>query len=122
VPVARNAIAEYAAAAGADERTLDAIRLAVSEAITNAVIHAYAGRTGDVHVTAAVTGEELWVLVADSGCGHQVASRRPGLGWGLPLIAEASDYFVIAERAAGGTEVRMRFRLDGRRRSLPSRV
>jgi serine/threonine-protein kinase RsbW len=115
VAVVRSEIADFAAAAGATASTADAIRLAVSEAITNAVRHAYPGRTGEIHVTAAITGEELWVLIADEGCGHQSRSPRPGLGWGLPLIADSSDYFVIAERAAGGTEVRMRFRLDGRR-------
>jgi two-component sensor histidine kinase len=52
---------------------------------------------------------ELWILVADEGCGHQTASANPGLGWGLALIAEACDDFILAERSAGGTEARMRF-------------
>jgi anti-sigma regulatory factor (Ser/Thr protein kinase) len=52
---------------------------------------------------------ELWILVTDAGCGHQVPSADPGLGWGLPLIAQCCDYFVLAERSDGGTEVRMRF-------------
>lgn len=88
---------------------LDAVRSAVSEAVSNAVMHAYRSAQGRIHVTANVTGAELWVLVADEGCGFQTEARHPGLGWGLALIAQATDEFVLAERAQGGTEARMRF-------------
>ena len=87
----------------------DGGHLAVTEAITNVVRHAYPEGTGAFHITAAVTGREFWVLVADDGCGYQTASTRPGLGWGLTLIARLSEEYVITERASGGTEVRMRF-------------
>lgn len=95
--------------ATADQR--DAVRSAVSEAVANAVIHAYRDADGDVQLTASVARGELWVLVADDGCGFQTEARSPGLGWGLALIAHVSDDFVLAERAEGGTEVRMRFSL-----------
>lgn len=108
---ARAALADFAALAGARRETIDAIRLASSEAITNAVIHAYRGRPGTVTVTAAIAGDELWLLVTDEGVGHQAPAVRPGLGWGLALIADAVDAFEIAERSGGGTEVRMRFNL-----------
>jgi anti-sigma regulatory factor (Ser/Thr protein kinase) len=111
VPLVRRAVAEYATLAGATTERLDAIRLAVSEAATNAVVHAYGGRTGQIHLTAAVTGEELWVLVVDDGCGFQTPSRQPGMGVGLALIADASDEFSISQRGAGGTEARMLFGL-----------
>ena len=113
VPAARSSAAEFAADAGASPEIVEAVRLAVSEAVTNVVVHAYRGRPGDVHLTAAIAERELWVLVSDSGCGHQTAAERPGLGWGLALIAEASRDFLIAERANGGTELRMRFGLPG---------
>jgi anti-sigma regulatory factor (Ser/Thr protein kinase) len=97
--------------AGADEEALETIRLAASEALTNAVRHAYPDREGDVHVTAAVTGEELWLLVADDGSGMRPGSDNPGLGVGLALIASAADYFSVVKRARGGTEVQMRFEI-----------
>jgi anti-sigma regulatory factor (Ser/Thr protein kinase) len=111
---ARHDLAGYASHAGVDEDQLDRIRLAVSEAVTNAVRHAYPTdsypkATGQVQVTATAMDGELWILVADEGCGHQTASANPGLGWGLALIAEACDDFILAERSAGGTEARMRF-------------
>lgn len=106
---ARHDLAEYALQAGVSEDYLDRIRLAVSEAVTNSVRHAYPQATGPVQVMATAMDAEFWILVADEGCGHQVPSDDPGLGWGLPLIAQACDYFVLAERSEGGTEATMRF-------------
>ena len=55
VPLARRALTAVAAAAGAGGERLEEIRLAVSEALTNAVLHAYRnGEIGLFHVTAAV--------------------------------------------------------------------
>jgi len=113
VPVARRAITDLAAAAGVGGDRLDEIRLAVSEALTNAVIHAYRDvDTGHFHVTAAVASDELWVLIGDDGRGLHAWNDSPGLGIGLSLISGLSDDFSIATRASGGTEVQMRFDLN----------
>ena len=111
VPLARTELTALAVAAGAGENAVEAIRLAASEALTNAVRHAYPNREGDVHVTAAVTGDELWLLIADDGCGLHAGSDSPGLGVGLALIACAADSFSVVKRAAGGTEIQMRFEI-----------
>lgn len=111
VPIARRAITELARAAGADAEQLDAVRLACSEAVTNVVLHAYRERPGLLHVDAAVARGELWVLVADDGCGLEVRSQRPGMGQGLRLIAAVADDLTIVARGGGGTELRMRFDL-----------
>jgi serine/threonine-protein kinase RsbW len=113
VPEARRAVSEFAAAAGVPEEDLDAARLAVSEAVTNVVVHAYRGGSGLIHVNAAVASGELWVLVSDDGCGLQARKSSPGLGVGLALIAEVSDGFAVVNRSSGGTEVRMRFEIGG---------
>lgn len=112
VPLARRALAAVAAAAGAAGERLDEIRLAVSEALTNAVVHAYRnGEAGSLHVTAAVASGELWVLVGDDGRGVHAWNDSQGLGIGLSLISGLSDDFAIVRRASGGTEVQMRFDL-----------
>lgn len=112
VPCARRAIELLAAAAGADPEQLEAIRLSVSEAVSNVVLHAYPrNEPGLVHVTAAAGGNELTVLIADDGCGFRRPSARAGLGWGMALIGEAADRFTIMERSGGGTEARIGFRL-----------
>jgi len=109
VTVARSRVADFAVAAGAAPTEVDAIRLAVSEAMTNAVLHAYRGGPGSIYVNAAVVAGELWILISDDGCGLQPRADRPGLGLGLGLISQVSDDFAIVSRASGGTEVRMRF-------------
>ena len=112
VPLARRALAAVAAAAGAAGDRLDEIRLAVSEALTNAVVHAYRnGEAGHVHVTAAVASDELWVLIGDDGRGLHAWNDSRGLGIGLSLISGLSDDLSIVTRASGGTEVQMRFDL-----------
>jgi serine/threonine-protein kinase RsbW len=111
VASARHALSEFAVAAGADRTQGDAVRLAASEAVTNAVLHAYRGEPGSVHVTAAVVSDELWVLVSDDGCGLEPRADRPGLGLGLALIAQLCDELSVVPRATGGIEVRMRFAL-----------
>ena len=110
--MARRALAAVAAAAGAAGERLDEIRLAVSEALTNAVVHAYRnGDAGRLHVTAAVASDELWVLIGDDGRGLHAWNDSKGLGIGLSLISGLSDDFAIVSRASGGTEVQMRFDL-----------
>jgi serine/threonine-protein kinase RsbW len=79
----RRAVAELAAHAGATEDLADAVRLAVSEAVTNVVLHAYRDSSGSVHVSADLAGSELWVLIADDGCGLRPVADSPGLGMGL---------------------------------------
>ena len=112
VPLARRALGAVAAAAGAAGERLEEIRLAVSEALTNAVVHAYRnGEAGRLHVTAAVASGELWVLVGDDGRGLHAWNDSRGLGIGLSLISGLSDDFSIVTRASGGTEVQMRFDL-----------
>ena len=107
----RRAVIALAASAGATEEQLDDVRLAVSEAMTNVLQHAYPGTPGAIHLTAALAGDELWLLVADDGAGLRPNGQSPGLGLGLALIAQATDGLTIVTRAGGGTELRMRFRL-----------
>lgn len=109
IPLARSSVADFAGHVGTTDDQLDRIRLAVSEAATNVVRHAYREGPGVLQVTATAMDDELWVLVADEGCGHQTPPVHPGLGWGLALIAEACDEFILTERSDGGTEARMRF-------------
>lgn len=111
----RHAVAAYARTAGLVGERLDAVRLAVSETVTNVVLHAYQDGPGEVRVSARVTGDELWVLVSDDGRGPSLPSPRPGLGWGLAFVTDACDHFTLAERAGGGTEAQMVFRLPASR-------
>ena len=109
---ARTRVATYAASAGASPEQTDSVRLAVSEAVTNAVQHGYRGSPGQVQITAGVAERQLSIVVRDAGGGMQLVSDRPGLGLGLGLIAQISDQMTIVPCPGGGTELRMCFDLD----------
>lgn len=110
VAVARREVTDFARQAGGTEERLEAIRLAASEAVTNAVLHAYdLGDQGGVNVSASYVQDELWVLVGDTGHGMRARENSPGLGLGLALIAQMADEFQVLSRGSGGTELRMRF-------------
>jgi anti-sigma regulatory factor (Ser/Thr protein kinase) len=113
IGLARAELARFASRAGAPDDLLDGVRLAVSEAVTNAVRHAYPRQPGEVRVLASVGEDSLEVIVSDDGCGVHSESDGSGLGYGLALICEMSDQMTLAPRADGGTEVRMRFGLEG---------
>lgn len=113
VAQARAAVSSFAARNGATEEDLDAIRLAVSEAVTNTVVHAYpSGTSGLVEVTVAVAGRLLVVIVADDGCGIGGARETPGLGLGLGLIEHSCGSLTVTNRRSGGTQLEMRFLLS----------
>jgi serine/threonine-protein kinase RsbW/stage II sporulation protein AB (anti-sigma F factor) len=112
----RGAAVEAARTAGADAGLQRAVALSVSEAASNAVLHAYrdSDAVGDVRLSVTVDDQaRLCVSVADDGMGMEPRSDSPGLGMGLPLIARlADDLQVVTDR---GTTVIMRFALPGRR-------
>jgi stage II sporulation protein AB (anti-sigma F factor) len=114
VACARNALTEFAVAAGATGEGLEAIRLAVSEAVTNGIIHAYHGPRGAIQVSASYVGGEFWLLVSDDGTGLRPRGPHSGLGLGLALIAQLADDLQILSRSTGGTELRMQFKLSDR--------
>ena len=112
IPLARAVVAAFAAETGATGQQQEEVRLVVSEAVTNAVLHAYPGIPGDVHVTAAMVSDELWVLIADDGRGLTARGESPGLGLGLVWMAEFSDGMTVVTRSSGGVEVRLRYALE----------
>jgi stage II sporulation protein AB (anti-sigma F factor) len=112
VPRARKALASFACSAGVTEEQLEGIRLVVSEAVSNAVLHAYDADGGEIQVTAAVVPGELWILIADDGFGLRAEpSENRGLGLGLGWMAQFSDGLTLVTRSSGGLEVRLRFDL-----------
>jgi anti-sigma regulatory factor (Ser/Thr protein kinase) len=113
VAEARRSIKRFALSAGVNQDRVEEICLAASEAITNVVRFAYPARIGHIHLTAWLAGGELWVLVADNGCGLHAGADSDGLGLGLGLISQLTDGFSVVERSSGGTELRLRFAVAG---------
>ena len=111
-------VVEYAERLGAREELCDAVRLALSEALTNVVRHAYGEHEqGDMVVEARHDDDDyLAVMVCDEGRGLVPTPREqtPGLGLGLGLMAQMANDFAITSRDdQSGTIVSMRFFLGG---------
>ena len=93
---------------------VEGLRLAVSEAVTNAVVHAYRDRPtgappGIVHVRAWFADGELLISVSDEGVGMKPREDSPGAGVGLALMAQLADRLEIHQRPVG-TRLVLHFR------------
>lgn len=114
VAAARAAVREFAAAQGVDDVVLTDVALAVSEAVTNAVLHAFVGREpGKVRVSVAAGPDELTVVVTDNGIGMRPRTDSPGLGLGLPTIGRLAALVDLRVPEGGGTEISMTFVTPG---------
>jgi anti-sigma regulatory factor (Ser/Thr protein kinase) len=110
----RRVVADFARRHGACDRSLESVNLAVSEALTNVVVHAYrdADVPGPILVVAAVRDRALIVTVADEGGGMSPRTDSPGLGLGLGVITRVADTFDVTPRVARpGIVLRMAFAL-----------
>jgi serine/threonine-protein kinase RsbW len=121
VSLIRHAIAGLGELLGADEEALANLKTVVSEACTNAVLHAYdEGDNGVIDVRAEPRDEALEVIVRDFGHGFRPrvvtpdadADDIPSLRLGLPLIAALSAEFELRAAPGGGTAMMMLVSLD----------
>ena len=111
--VARRTVREFLRARGADPAQLADVLLAVSEVVTNCVVHGYRDRPGGkVALEARHTGDHLVLSVADQGTGMRPRLDSPGLGLGLPLVGRVAERVDIKAAEGGGTLVSMSFSLD----------
>ncbi len=101
------------------------IKTAVSEAVTNAVVHAYKGREeGDVYLRAHITSAgDFCVSVTDKGCGIENVEKameplfttdaeNERSGMGFSIMQTFSDKFRVVSRVGKGTRVTMTRRLE----------
>jgi anti-sigma regulatory factor (Ser/Thr protein kinase) len=115
VGVVRQALVGVADGLALDGGVLADAKMAVTEACTNAVVHAYDQQEGLLEVEMLADEDALTVVVRDRGSGIQPRPNRTGstaLGLGLPLIAALSDAFEVRGGPGIGTEVRMTFRYE----------
>jgi len=106
----RRAAATAAAEAGAHDELVSSVRLCVSEALANAVVHAYAGDTGAVELVVELDGDLLVVTVRDEGRGLAGHPDRMGEGgYGLEIIRKLTESVTFTSDFGRGTEICMRF-------------
>jgi anti-sigma regulatory factor (Ser/Thr protein kinase) len=111
VAVVRHAVGGLGEVLDVDDQTLSDIKLAVTEACTNVVVHAYPDSVGPMGLRATVDDRRLDLVVIDRGRGIVPRADSPGLGLGLPLIATLAESLELGTGRDEETEVRMVFDL-----------
>lgn len=113
IAIVRHALGGFADAYAIPEAKLSDIRLAVTEACANVVVHAYPdGEEGEMEVLAAIEDDEMTVRVRDWGRGIRPRPDSPGLGLGLSLIAALAERVQLGHDSEEHTEVKMTFSLQ----------
>lgn len=108
LPLVRQALRSLGETVDADLDALEDAELAVTEAMANAVEHAYGGGDGEVRVTLDPQDTDLTVVVSDDGHGiAEEIQRREGRGFGLSMIEGIAEKVEV--RGGGGTDVSMTF-------------
>lgn len=116
LPVVRQALRSLGETVAADLEALEDAELAVTEAMANAVEHAYERDDGRVNVTLDPGESTLTVVVSDDGQGMpEDPARREGRGYGLSMIEAIAERMEV--RGTDGTDVEMTFAM-GRRSDL----
>ena len=112
----RHAVEDYATAHEVPQPPLEDLKLAVTEAVSNAVLHAFrssAPGTVTVRMDVAVA-ESVTLTVRDDGEGMSPRVDSPGLGMGLPLISALATSTEVRTPPTGhGTELMMHFAFGG---------
>ena len=120
---ARVAVSAFAVQLNPTLDVLADIKTAVSEAVTNAIVHGYQDTTGQVKVTAALSRDGLLtVTVADQGRGIQdidqamqpfftTQPEKERSGMGFSVMQTFMDKVTVESKPGEGTVVRMQKRL-----------
>jgi len=114
----RHFVADHAGKFGFDEGDINDITLAVDEACTNIIKHAYEWKTGKpIHIQLAMRGNEMLVSIIDEGksfdpAGYKMPSMQDQLnqkkrsGYGILLIRKLMDHVEYRKRNSRN-EIRM---------------
>ncbi|MBS4030797.1 MAG: anti-sigma F factor [Clostridiales bacterium] len=115
---ARVAVAAFAVQADPTIDEISDVKTAVSEAVTNAVIHGYENGPGTIVITASLTGRRLEVTVVDYGVGitdikqarQPLFTSKPELdrsGMGFTIMENFMDDCQVISEPGSGTTVTM---------------
>jgi anti-sigma regulatory factor (Ser/Thr protein kinase) len=110
IPVIRHVLGAFAEALRLPPDMVEDMRLAVTEACTNVVRHAYRDdEAGSIDVVMQPSADRLEVIVSDRGRGMGPSPDVDGPGLGLPLIAALADTLEVQEAPIRGNRLRMSF-------------
>ncbi|MGN0164042.1 MAG: anti-sigma F factor [Candidatus Ornithomonoglobus sp.] len=94
------------------------IRTAISEAVTNSVIHGYGGNGGDIEIIAELDGRTVTYTIKDEGCGiEDIEKAKEPLysgsgdsersGMGFSIMEAFMDRLEIESAPGKGTVVKL---------------
>ena len=122
---ARSAISAFVAILNPTVEELGDVRLAVSEAVTNAIVHAYDGdESGLIYISVRLyENREISVEIADKGCGIENVERakepfyttgnsEERCGMGFLVMQSFMDSLSVKSKVGRGTSVLMRKKLN----------
>lgn len=126
--VSRSVISAFVASLDPTVEELGDLRLAVNEAVTNCIVHAYRDRPeddpGQIYISVRLYDtREVTVEISDTGCGMEDTelARRPSFttgefgercGMGFLVMESFTDYLGVSSRPGEGTTVLMRKKLS----------
>jgi serine/threonine-protein kinase RsbW len=111
VAVIRHVLGAFAEALRLPPELVEDMRLAVTEACTNVVRHAYHdGEPGPIDVVIRPNGDRVELIVSDHGSGIGPSPDTSGPGLGLPMIAALADNVEIEHAPRRGSRLAMSFR------------
>ncbi|RME46512.1 MAG: ATP-binding protein [Chloroflexi bacterium] len=122
VAEARRWASDHVRAAGFDNDVVFAVELALSEALTNVIEHAYAGdETQEIRLSLAIDDEKLRLTIRDFGRKFDLSSyQSPNLdvpaegGYGVYLIHQLMDEVNYDTSPAQGTRLSLvKYRVGG---------
>lgn len=114
--LARVAVGGFLAQKNPRVDELSEIKTAVSEAVTNCIVHAYRDTIGTVELTAKLSGDEVYIKIKDRGCGIEDVEKameplyttlpdeeRSGLGFSV--MESFTDRVTVKSKPGFGTAV-----------------
>lgn len=116
---ARVAVAAFVSQLDPTIEELTDIKTAVSEAVTNAIIHGYENKDGTVVIEAEIKGDEVTIIVSDEGKGIEnieqamqpLYTSRPDLersGMGFTVMETFIDSLQVDSKPGKGTKIIMK--------------
>lgn len=123
---ARAAVAAFCSSLNPTIEEISDIKTAVSEAVTNAIIHGYENQVGEIEIQCRIKGQIVEIIVEDFGCGivnvekakEPLFTTKPELersGMGFAVMETFMDELVVLSEKDVGTKVILRKTINSKK-------
>ncbi|NLJ57458.1 MAG: anti-sigma F factor [Tissierellia bacterium] len=126
---ARATVAAFCSSLNPTMNEISDIKTAVSEAVTNAVVHAYEDEIGEIEIQCRIKGQLVEIIVEDYGCGitdvekarEPLFTTRPELersGMGFSYMESFMDELIILSEKDVGTKIILRKKISEKKQKI----